>query len=137
MHFLCFWAYVGQPHDHRDWATSMPFASINPTNPRTNLRNFRGKILRIDGFDNLTFFWKAILIFFFCKKMFFFFSYPMEETLRKGPFKRHWIMDCYVPHEVTKNLVLKNYRRMVAFWFCSFIKWTLNCRVNSISCMPS
>ena len=28
MHFLpvfaCFWAYVGQPHDHIGWATSMP-----------------------------------------------------------------------------------------------------------------
>ena len=29
----CFWAYVGQPHGHIHWATSMPFASINPTNP--------------------------------------------------------------------------------------------------------
>ena len=28
------WAYVRQPHDHIDWATSMRFASINTTNPR-------------------------------------------------------------------------------------------------------
>ena len=26
----------GQPHYYIDWATSMPFTSINPTNPRTN-----------------------------------------------------------------------------------------------------
>ena len=31
----CFWPYVGQPHDHISWDISMPFASINPTNPRT------------------------------------------------------------------------------------------------------
>ena len=31
---------VGQPQDHIDWTTSMPFSSINPTNPRTNLWNF-------------------------------------------------------------------------------------------------
>ena len=30
----CFWAYVGQPHDHISWDISMPFASINSTNPR-------------------------------------------------------------------------------------------------------
>ena len=28
--------YVGQPHGHIVWATSIPFASINSTNPRTN-----------------------------------------------------------------------------------------------------
>ena len=32
----CFWAYVGQPHNHRSWATPMPFTSINPINPRAN-----------------------------------------------------------------------------------------------------
>ena len=31
-----FWAYAGQPHNHIGWAMSMPFASINPTNSRTN-----------------------------------------------------------------------------------------------------
>ena len=53
--FGCFWAYVGQPHDHIGWATSMPFASINPTNPRTNPWNFWKKILRIGGAGKLTF----------------------------------------------------------------------------------
>ena len=28
--FGCFWAFVGQPHGHIRWATSMPFASFNP-----------------------------------------------------------------------------------------------------------
>ena len=39
----CFWAYIGQPHDHIGWAAPMPFASINLTHPRTNPRNFRKK----------------------------------------------------------------------------------------------
>ena len=50
-----FWAYVGQPHDHIGWAPSMPFASINPTNPRTNPWNFHEKILRIDEALKMTF----------------------------------------------------------------------------------
>ena len=32
--FACFGAYVGQPHVHIGWTTSMPFASINPTKGR-------------------------------------------------------------------------------------------------------
>ena len=56
MHFFaCFWAYVGQPHNHIGWVTSMPFASINPTHPRTNPRNFHEKILRIGEALKMTF----------------------------------------------------------------------------------
>ena len=73
--FGCFWAFVGQPHGHIHWATSMPFASFNPTNPRTNLRNFREKILRIGDFEKWAFFESAILIFFFRKKKIFFSSF--------------------------------------------------------------
>jgi hypothetical protein len=73
--FACFWAYVGQPHDHIGWATSMPFASINPTNPRTNPWNFWKKILRIGRIENLGFFQSAILNIFF--KIFFYFI-PMK-----------------------------------------------------------
>ena len=46
-----FWAYVRQPHVYIDWAKSMPFASINSTNPRTDPRNFREKISRIGDFE--------------------------------------------------------------------------------------
>ena len=35
----------------------MPFASINPTNPRTNIWNFRKNILRIGNFEKLSLFW--------------------------------------------------------------------------------
>ena len=76
--FGCFWAFVGQPHGHIRWATSMPFASFNPTNPRTNLRNFREKILRIGDFEKWAFFESAILNFFFEKKKFFFCFIPMK-----------------------------------------------------------
>ena len=66
--FGCFWSFVGQPHGHMRWATSMPFTSFNPTNPRTNLRNFCEKILRIGDFEKWAFFESAILNFFFRKK---------------------------------------------------------------------
>ena len=69
--FCHFWAYVGQPHDHIGWAPSMPFASINPTNPRTDPWNFHKKILRIDRVEKWPFFESAILNFFFKKKKFF------------------------------------------------------------------
>ena len=38
----CFWAYVGQPHNLIGWATPMPFALINSTNPWLvkNIRNW-------------------------------------------------------------------------------------------------
>ena len=65
--FDCFWAYVGQPHDHIRWDTSMPFPSINATNPRTNLYNFCKKNLRIGDFEKHSFFELAILDLFFSK----------------------------------------------------------------------
>ena len=61
MFFGHFWGYVGQPHCHIGWATSMPFASFNSTNPRTNPWNFHKKILRIGNFEKLCFFESAIL----------------------------------------------------------------------------
>ena len=72
--FGCFWACVRQPHGHIRWATSMPFASFNPTNPRTYLRNFREKILRIGDFEKWAFFESAILNFIFQKKKKIFFA---------------------------------------------------------------
>ena len=58
----------------------MPFPSINPTNPRTNLRNFREKILRIGDFEKWAFFESAILNFFFRKKKFFFAFFPWKQV---------------------------------------------------------
>ena len=72
-----FWAFVGQPHGHISWATSMPFLSINPTNPRTNPWNFHEKILRIGDFEKFFFFESAILIFFF---KFFFRFIPLKTS---------------------------------------------------------
>ena len=77
-----FWAYVGQPDDHIGWGTLMPFASINPTHPRTNLRNFREKILRIGEALKMTF----CLVFHFLVfgywvfQKIFFFSFFLNEN---------------------------------------------------------
>ena len=66
--FACFWAHVGQPHGHIGWATSLPFASINPTNPRTNPWNFGRNCSAFGDVEKLSFFESAILNFFFQKK---------------------------------------------------------------------
>ena len=50
----------------------MPFASCNPTNPRTNLWNFHEKILRIGDFEKWPFLKNGHFGFFFPKKKFFF-----------------------------------------------------------------
>ena len=77
MFLALFWAYVGQPDGHIGWVTLMPFASINPTNPRTNLWNFHKKISRIGDFEKRRF-WKMAILkighfdFFSSKKIFFF-----------------------------------------------------------------
>ena len=68
----CFCTYVGHPHDHIGWAISMPFTSINPTNPRTNQWNFCWKILRIGAFEKWPFWKTAILEFIFEKLVFCF-----------------------------------------------------------------
>ena len=76
----CFRAYIGQPHGRIRWATSMPFASINSTNPRTNLWNFREKILRIGDFKKWPFLKNGHFGFFFQKKFFFFASFSWKSV---------------------------------------------------------
>jgi hypothetical protein len=73
--FDCFWAYVGQPHDHIGWATSMPFASFNSTNPRTSPLNFHKKISRIGDFKK----WLLKNDLFLSRPVWFFFaSFPWK-----------------------------------------------------------
>jgi hypothetical protein len=72
----------------------LPFASINPTNQRTNLWNFLEIFLRIVVFENLSFFESAILNFFFKKKFFF----------------------CFIPIKISPNL----YGRLNWSKFCCF-----------------
>ena len=48
--------FSGQPDNHISWATSMPFASIYPIDPKTKHWNFGKKIFRIVGFEKMTFF---------------------------------------------------------------------------------
>ena len=67
-----FWAYVWQPDDHIGWVTLMPFASINPTIPMTNPRNFGGNCSAFGDVEKLSFFESAIFISFFQKKKYIF-----------------------------------------------------------------
>ena len=60
----CFCPYVRQPHNHIGWVNSISFASINPTNPRTNPWNLHKSNLRIGDFEKLSFFELAALEYF-------------------------------------------------------------------------
>ena len=54
--FVCFRPFLGQTDNHISWVTLKPFASISPTDPRTNPAQFHKKKLRIDGFEKNSFF---------------------------------------------------------------------------------
>ena len=72
---------VAQPiwlKDHIDWATSMAFASINPTNPRTNPWNFGGNCSAFDGGWKTQFFWVGHFKKKFAKKKNIFASFPWK-----------------------------------------------------------
>ena len=71
----CFWAYVGQPDDHRSWATSMPFASFHCMNLRTNPWKKKNENWRN---------WK--MSFFFSRPFWIFFCFIPIKT-----FKFYWL----------------------------------------------
>ena len=105
MHFFpCFRPYVGQPHGHIGWVTSMLFASINFTNPRTHPAQFRKKILRIDRLAKWGFLSRQFWIFFFGFFFgFFFLLNPMKSSQRFLDSKdgsKFWWLPWFPAHEV-------------------------------------
>ena len=64
MFWALIWAYVRQPDGHIGWVTVMPFASINPTNPRTNPWTFHKKYWELSILKNALF-WVGHFDFFF------------------------------------------------------------------------
>jgi hypothetical protein len=76
----CFWAYVGQPHDHIDWAAVMPFASINTTNSRTNPWHFCEIFFENWQFWKSQFFWVGHFEFKKKKKKFASFSWKQVKV---------------------------------------------------------
>ena len=63
--FASFRLYFGQPDHHIDYATLMPFTSIYQNDSMIDPWNFREKILKIGGFEKLSFLESAILKFIF------------------------------------------------------------------------
>ena len=63
-----FGAYIGQSDGHIGWVTLMPFASINPTNPRTDLWNFGDNCSAFGSSWKTQFFWVGHFEFFSSKK---------------------------------------------------------------------
>jgi hypothetical protein len=84
-HFVflgCFYPYVKQPHNHIGWAISVPLASINPTNQRTNPWNFHcEKNLRICHFEKWPFWKIGRFGSYFPKKFFFLIPIKMRLNL--------------------------------------------------------
>ena len=70
--FRLFCPYVRQPHDHIGWATSMPLASINPTNRSMKFSQKNWLSWK------MTFFWVDHIEFFFFKKKKCFLPHPHE-----------------------------------------------------------
>ena len=67
----------------------MPFASINPTNPRTNPWKFHEKILRIGGAGKWVFFWVGHFDFFFSQ---FFFLLHLNENKQTFHMRCHFFL---------------------------------------------
>ena len=114
----------------------MPFASTNPTNPRTNPWNFHKKILRIGGVGKSAFFKSAILNSIFFQKNFFFCLIPMktrQSLLVSKDGSKFWWLPWFAAHEVLDqhlctalyisqilldfhNLFAYKWRDMTYFW---------------------
>ena len=74
-------------------ATSMPFASINSINPRTNPWNFGGNCSAFGGGWKIQFFWVGHFEFFFQKKYFLFCFIPIKishNLLDSKDFSKFW-----------------------------------------------
>ena len=102
----CFRAYVWQSDNHLGWATSMPFASINPTNPRTNLQKNLEKILRIGRIEKLIFFWVGHFEFLFLQ----FFSYFLHPHKNLSNFlgQQGWVKNFMFSLVSSKFLAMRN-----------------------------
>ena len=108
-------AYVGQPDSHIGWVTLMPFASINPTIPRTNLWNFGRNCSAFGDVEKLSFFESAILNFFFKKKKIFFCFIPMktcQSLLVSKDFSKFW----WLPWFPAPNSTCLNICNTVYIW---------------------
>ena len=68
--FVCFRPFLGQTDNHISWVTLKPFASISPTDPRTNPAQFCKTISRND-----------------CCEKHFFLSGPFWQFFSKIPWK--------------------------------------------------
>ena len=109
--FACFWAYVGQPHNHISWATPMPFASINSTNPRTNPWKFHEKKIENCRSWKMSFFLSQPFWFFF--QNFFskkdFFLLHLNENKQPVHMRYHFFLHYgWFLQNLGKNLIRTN-----------------------------
>ena len=102
----CFCAYVGQSHDHISWATSMPFTSINPTNPRTNPWNFHKNCWELAILKNsVVLSWSFWNYFFFQKN--FFLLHPQENQSKLLGYQE-WVEILMITLVYSKRVSVRN-----------------------------
>ena len=107
MFLALFWAYIGQPDDHIGWVTLMPFASINPIIPRTNLWNFGENCSAFWGGWKTQFFWVGHFEIFL---IFFSFASFLSKLVKIYGIARITL--------VTRNFLVCLYSVCIYFWNC-------------------
>ena len=97
------------------WAGNRGNLSISSTNLRTNLWNFREKILRINGLVNLSFFKTAILDFLF--EIFFCFIHMKisQRFLASKDWSKFWWLPC------SSNIKLNSFKYTFSFLLLSIL----------------
>ena len=135
MFFACFRPYDGQPDNHIGWATLMPFSSINPTDPITNLAQFHEKILGNDGFEKCSFFELAILEFFFQTKKKL--LNPMKSSQRFFGSKDGSKFLCLLWFPAHEGLGSKNNQKLNETLYRQFTKLAACSPINAITLIPS
>ena len=125
----------------------MPFASINPTNPRANLWNFCKLILRIGDFEKLSFFESAIVD---LKKKFCFIHMKISHKLCDGtqfwcfPWFPSNSLHCiilrylyiFLSHKLLVFLNIRTYIQWLWLWLLKLSYVAANTTFNAISSIP-
>ena len=114
----------------------MPFASINPTNPRTDPRNFHKKILRIDRVEKLPFFWVGHFEFFLQKKNISFASFQWKHVKVYWSARIFWNFDDNLVFQ-PKTKPTQKYAKQCIYYqrilFCKSFRGGKFCKEEKIS----
>ena len=112
-----FRAYVGQSHDHIDWATSIMFTSINLTKPKDQFLKFLETNIEDWWIEKLVFFESAILDFFLFQ-IFFFIPMKISQSFlaSKDMLKFWWLLWFPVKNNSCVQICNTVYNDFIEIW---------------------